>query len=263
MLRFDAHIGWLYTDLPFEERFAAVAKAGFKAIENPNLYDYSTEQLSEWLGKYDLKLISTATPTGDPTKGDRGLACRPERVGEFRDGVGKAIEFAQTFDCKILHAMAGLKAPDADLEAYHKTYIDNLRFTGRACAENGIKVILEPISAYSVPDFYLNSPNMAVQAINDSGDDNLFLLFDYFHAQCSQGNLVQFVRDHLDLIGHIQVADAPGRNEPGSGEINYEYVLSDLDDLGYKGWIGCEYKPSTDTTTSLRWLDPASGKFNF
>ena len=263
MLRFDAHIGWLYTELPFEDRFAAAAKAGFKAVEHPNLYGYSTEQLSEWLGKNDLKLISTATPTGDPAKGDRGLACRPERIGEFRDGVGKAIEFALTLNCNILHAMAGLKAPDADLERYHTTYIDNLHFTGRACAEKGIKVIIEPISAYSVPDFYLNSPNIAVQAIEDSGDDNVFLLFDYYHAQCAQGNLVQFVRDYLDLIGHIQIADAPGRNEPGSGEINYNYVLSNLDELGYNGWVGCEYRPAIDTESSLQWLDPTSGKYHF
>ena len=104
---------------------------------------------------------------------------------------------------------------------------------------------------------------MAVQAIRDSGDDNVFLLFDYYHAQCGQGNLVQFVRDHLDLIGHIQIADAPGRNEPGSGEINYNYVLSKLDELGYNGWVGCEYKPSSDTKSSLRWLDPVTGKFQF
>lgn len=263
MLRFDAHIGWLFTELPFEERFAAAAKAGFKAVENPNLYQYSTDQLSQWLGENNLKLISTATPTGDPEKGDRGLACRPERIQEFRDGVGKAIEFAQALDCKILHAMAGLIAPDADLEAYHKTYIDNLRYTGRACAEKNIKVILEPISTYSVPDFYLTSPNMAVQAINDSGDDNLYLLLDYFHAQCAQGNLVQFVRDNINLIGHIQIADAPNRNEPGTGEVNYEYVLSELDALDYQGWVGCEYRPSKDTADSLRWLNPSTGQFNF
>ncbi len=263
MLKFDAHIGWLFTELPFEDRFAAAAKAGFKAVENPNLFAYSTQQLADWLGKNNLVLVQTATPTGDAQKGDRGLACRPERISEFRDGVGKAIEFAQALDFKILHVMAGLKAPDADLDTYYKTYIDNLRFSGRACAEKGIKVILEPISKFSVPDFYLNTPNMAVQAIEDSGDDNIYLLFDYYHAQCAQGNLVQFVRDHLELIGHIQIADTPGRNEPGSGEINYNYVLSELDKLGYNGWVGCEYKPATDTNSSLRWLDPVSGKFQF
>ncbi|MEL0107432.1 MAG: TIM barrel protein [Rhodospirillaceae bacterium] len=262
MLRFDAHIGWLFTELPFEERFSAAAKVGFEAIENPNLFGYPVEQLQNWLGENELMFVQTATPTGNPENGDRGLACRPERVTEFREGVERAIELAQALNIKILHAMAGLTAENADPGQYYETYIENLRYTGRACAKHGIKVIIEPISHYSVPGFYLNSPNMAVQAIRDSGDDNVYLLFDYYHAQCAQGNLVEFVKNHIDLIGHIQLADAPNRNEPGTGEINYRYVLSELDKLSYNGWVGCEYKPSQDTISSLKWLDPAMGQLN-
>ncbi|MEX2450210.1 MAG: TIM barrel protein [Rhodospirillales bacterium] len=261
MLRFDAHIGWLFTELPFEDRFAAAAKAGFKAVEHPNLYAYPAHQIADYLNRNDLEFIQTSTPTGDPAKGDRGLACRPERRDEFRDGVGIAIDYAQIIGCKILHAMAGLKAPDADLESYYGTYIENLRFAGRACAEKGIKVIIEPTGNYYVPNFYLNTPDMAVRALEDIDDDNVFLLFDCYHAQCSQGNLVEFIRTHIGRIAHIQIADAPARNEPGSGEINYNYVLKNIKELGYKGWIGCEYKPTGTTESSLRWLDPATGTF--
>ncbi|MEQ8195335.1 MAG: TIM barrel protein [Rhodospirillales bacterium] len=261
MLHFDAHIGWLFTELPFEERFAAAAEAGFKAVEHPNLYDYSAHRIADYLKDNGLAFVQTSTPTGDSKKGDRGLACRPERREEFRDGVGAAIEYAEIIECKILHVMAGLKAPDADLNAYNDTYVDNVRFAGRTCAEKGIKVIIEPTSDYYVPGFYLNTPNMAARALEDIDDENVFLLFDCYHAQCSQGNLVDFIRKHVKKIAHIQIADAPERNEPGSGEINYNYVLKTLDDLHYNGWIGCEYRPSENTEQSLRWLDPKTGKF--
>ena len=193
-------------------------------------------------------------PAGDWDKGERGIACLPGREGEFQDGVGQAISYARALGCGQVNCLVGITPPDAPAGAVRKTLVDNLRFAARELERAGIKLLVEPINAYDIPGFHLTRSGETLAVFDEIGERNLWLQYDIYHMQRSEGELAATMARHLKRIAHVQLADNPGRNEPGTGEINYDFLFRRLDELGYDGWIGCEYKPRTNTLDGLGWL---------
>jgi len=254
MPRFAANLTMLFTELPFLDRFEAAAKAGFKAVEFLFPYPYSTADLKARLDANGLTLVLHNLPAGNWDAGERGIACLPERAGEFRDGVAKAIEYGGALGVPQMNCLAG-KAPAGVADAVlRETFVGNLRYAAAELKKAGLKLLMEPINTYDIPGFYLNRTAQAIALIDEVGSDNLFVQYDIYHAQRMEGELVATMQKHLSRIAHIQLADNPGRNEPGTGEIHYGNVFKALDRMGYAGWIGCEYKPATTTEAGLGWL---------
>ena len=193
-------------------------------------------------------------PAGDWQAGERGIACLPDRKEEFRDGVGLAIDYAKTLDCPRLNTLAGIAPEGVDPDDLTQVMVDNLRFAAAACAAQGITLLIEPINTTDIPGFFLCHTEQAVNIIGAVGADNLKLQYDIYHMQIMEGNLVRTIEAHLDLIGHLQLADNPGRHEPGSGDIHFPFLFRRIDELGYAGWIGCDYEPAADTRAGLKWM---------
>ena len=254
MPKLCANLTLLFNEYPFLERFAAAAKAGFKGVEYLFPYDHPKEQLAEQLAKHGLVQVLHNLPAGDWAKGERGIACHPARVGEFQDGVGKAIEYAQALGCKQLNCLAGL-CPDAPEERQRAAFVANLKFAALKLKEAGVKLLIEPINTIDIPGFYLTRSKQALDIIAEVGSDNLFLQYDIYHMQVMEGDLARTIEKNLALIPHMQLADNPGRNEPGTGEINYDFLFAHIDRIGYRGWIGCEYKPRSTTEAGLGWAN--------
>ena len=247
-----ANLTLLFNEYPFMERFAAAAKAGFKGVEYLFPYDYSKEALAEALAKHKLVQVLHNLPAGNWASGERGIACHPSRVGEFQDGVGLAIAYARALGCKQLNCLAGI-CPDAPEDRQRAAFVANLKFAALKLKEAGIKLLIEPINTIDIPGFYLTGSKQAVEIITEVGSDNLFLQYDIYHMQVMEGDLARTIESRLPVIAHMQLADNPGRNEPGTGEINYPFLLAHIDRIGYQGWIGCEYKPRAATEAGLGW----------
>ncbi|MEO8410522.1 MAG: hydroxypyruvate isomerase [Propionivibrio sp.] len=254
MPKFAANLTMLYNQVDFLERFEAAAASGFKGVEYLFPYAFDKEQLAEKLSQFGLTQVLHNLPAGDWAAGERGIACHPGRVGEFQEGVGKAIEYAKALGCKQLNCLAGIPPAGVDPEALRATLVDNLKFAGDRLKQAGIRFLVEPINTFDMPGFYLNHTQQALDLIDATGSDNIYLQYDIYHMQRMEGELANTMRAHLARISHIQLADNPGRNEPGTGEINYPYLFDSLDQQGYAGWIGCEYKPRADTAGGLGWL---------
>jgi hydroxypyruvate isomerase len=252
MPKLCANLTLLFNEYPFIDRFAAAAKAGFKVVEYLFPYDFQKEQLREQLEKHGLVQVLHNLPAGDWAKGERGIACHPARVGEFQDSVGKAIDYAQALGCKQLNCLAGI-CPDAPDDRQRAAFVANLKFAALKLKEVGIKLLIEPINTIDIPGFYLTRSQQALEIIDEVGSDNLFLQYDIYHMQVMEGDLARTIEENLTRIPHMQLADNPGRNEPGTGEINYDFLLAHIDRIGYGGWIGCEYKPKTTTEAGLGW----------
>jgi hydroxypyruvate isomerase len=260
MPKFAANLTMLFNELDFLDRFDAASKAGFKAVEYLFPYAYDRNLLADKLASAGLKQVLFNLPAGDWTGGERGIACLPDRAGEFRDGVGKAIEYAKALGCTQLNCLAGVRRPDADPRRVYGTFVDNLRFAAGALESAGIRLLIEPINTRDIPGFYLRHSQQALDIIAEVGSANLYLQYDVYHMQVMEGDLVPTMERNLARIAHIQIADTPGRNEPGTGEINYPFVLARLDAMGYRGWIGCEYKPKAGTVAGLGWFAPYAAK---
>lgn len=256
MPKFAANLTMLFTEVPFLDRFEAAAKAGFDAVEYLFPYDFPTDRLVEALRSQGLKQVLHNLPGGNWADGERGIACLPDRVGEFRDGVGRAIEHATALGCPRVNCLAGIAPEGASAAALRDTFAANLDFAAKALGNAGIKLLIEPINTRDIPGFYLNRSSQAAELITDIGSDNIALQYDVYHMQIMEGDLTPTIERLQPHIAHIQIADTPGRGEPGTGEINYPFVLGALDRLGYDGWIGCEYKPRTTTAEGLGWLAP-------
>ncbi len=254
MPRFCANLSMLYTEHEFLDRFAAAAKDGFKGIEYHFPYAYPKDQILEKLKAHRQVQVLFNLPPGNWEKGERGLACLPGRVGEFQEGVGKALDYARTLGCRQLNCLAGIVPADARSDSVHQTFIDNLKFAAQAAAAEKVRLLVEPINQYDMPGFYLCGVGMARWIIDEVGSNNLFIQYDLYHQQRSEGELVANFQRHQDHIKHIQLADNPGRHEPGTGEINYPYVFTEIDVAGYEGWVGCEYKPKGKTSDGLGWI---------
>jgi len=253
MPKFAANLTMLFNEVDFLDRFDAAAKAGFRGVEYLFPYAYDKNQLAEKLKTLKLTQVLHNLPAGDWAGGERGIACMPARVGEFQDGVGKAIEYATALGCKQINCLAGIAPADAAPDALRKTFVANLQFAAGKLKTAGIKLLIEPINTFDIPGFYLSRTAQALEIMNDVGPDNLFLQYDVYHMQRMEGELAASLKRNLSRIRHIQVADNPGRNEPGTGEINYSFLFKHIDQIGYDGWIGCEYKPATTTTAGLGW----------
>jgi hydroxypyruvate isomerase len=193
-------------------------------------------------------------PPGDWAKGDRGLGCDPARVGEFQDGVGRALEYARELGARQLHAMAGVRPPGVPEERLRETYVANLRFAGAKLAERGIGLLVEAINTRDIPNYYVSTSRQAIAILDEAAVPTARFQYDVYHLQIMEGDLAPTLERLLPRIGHVQIADTPGRHEPGTGEINYRFLLRHLDRIGYAGWIGCEYRPLTTTEAGLGWL---------
>lgn len=255
MPRFAANLSMLFTELPFMERFGAAAAAGFKGVEYLFPYAFAKADLAAELARHGLVQVLHNLPAGNWEAGERGIACHPERVAEFREGVARAIDYATALGCTQLNCLAGIAPASVPAEVLRETFVANLRFAAAQLEEAGIRLLIEPINTYDIPGFYLNRTAQAAEILDEVGSDNLFIQYDIYHAQRMEGELAATVAKHLPRIAHIQLADNPGRHEPGSGEIHYPWLLRHIDGLGYPGWIGCEYKPATTTTEGLGWLE--------
>jgi hydroxypyruvate isomerase len=254
MPRFAANLTKLFTELPYLERFAAARAAGFTAVEYLFPYEYPREDLAACLREQRLKQVLHNLPAGDWAAGERGIACHPNRVDEFRTGVERAIRYANALDCPQVNCLAGKLPPGVSRDVAHATFVANLRHAAAVLGDAGVRLLIEPINRYDIPGFFLTGTDQAIAILDEVGSDNLFLQYDLYHAQRSEGELAATLQRHLPRIGHIQVADNPGRNEPGTGEIHYPFLFRHLDALGWKGWIGCEYKPRTTTEEGLGWM---------
>jgi len=253
MINLAANLTMLWNELDFLDRFDAAAKAGFTAVEYLFPYPYPKEQLVERLARNRLTQVLHNLPVGDWAAGDRGNACDPARVNEFQDGVGKAIDYAKALGCKQLNCLAGIAPKDADPEKIRATFVANLRFAAEKLGAAGIRLLIEPINTFDIPRFYLCRTQQALDIIRDTDVSNLYLQYDIYHMQRMEGELAGTIHANLSAIGHVQLADNPGRNEPGTGEINYRFLFGFLDSIGYNGWVGCEYKPKGKTDEGLSW----------
>jgi hydroxypyruvate isomerase len=254
-MKFSANLGMLFAEVPFLERFARARAAGFEGVEYPSPYAFAPAQLAELLRVHELDQVLLNLPCGDFAKGERGIACQPERRGEFRDGVGLGIEYARALGCRSLNCLAG-PAPGIAHEVASDTFVENLRFAAAALGDAGIRLLIEPINGRDMPGFHLQTSAQALSVIHAVGSNNLWLQYDVYHMQVMEGDLARGIERCLPHIAHIQIADNPGRHEPGTGEINYAFLLPHIDGLGYTGWIGCEYLPAAGTEQGLGWLLP-------
>ena len=253
MTKLAANLTMLYNEVDFLDRFEAAAKSGFAAVEYLFPYAYPKEQLAELLSRHRLVQVLHNLPAGDWAGGERGIACHPDRIGEFQDGVGTAIAYAQALGCTQVNCLAGIAPPGVDPQKVRATFVDNLRFAADPLGAAGIKLLIEPINIYDIPGFYLSRTQQALDVIRATGSPNVFVQYDVYHMQRMEGELANTIKAHLPQIAHVQIADNPGRNEPGTGEINYRFLLGFLDAIGYDGWIGCEYKPKGKTVNGLGW----------
>jgi len=256
MPKFCANLTMLWNELEFMDRFGAAAKAGFRGVEYLFPYAYDKGQLVEQLQKHKLTQVLHNLPAGDWSKGERGIGCHPDRIGEFQDSVAKAIEYATALGCKQLNCLAGIPPAGVKPEKLRETFVSNLKFAAGKLKAAGIRLLAEPINTRDMPGFYLNYSRQALDIIREVGSDNLFLQYDIYHMQIMEGDLARTMEENLKLIPHMQLADNPGRNEPGTGEINYGFLFQHMDRIGYSGWIGCEYKPKTSTQEGLGWVKP-------
>ena len=260
MPKFAANLTMLFNEVDFLDRFAAAAAAGFKGVEYLFPYPYPKEALAEKLAQHGLAQVLHNLPAGDWARGERGIACIPGREEEFRQGVPTAISYAKALGCGQLNCLVGIAPKDADDKLVRSTLIANLRYASKALGDAGIKLLVEPCNSYDIPGFYLTGSRQTLALLDEAGDSNLWLQYDIYHMQRMEGELAATLQALLPRIAHVQIADNPGRNEPGTGEIDYDYLFRKLDEIGYGGWVGCEYKPRTTTKEGLVWLARASGR---
>jgi hydroxypyruvate isomerase len=255
MPKFAANLSMMFTELPFVDRFEAAARAGFEAVEFLFPYEYAPQAIAAKLKGHALRNVLFNMPPGDWTAGERGLACLPGRETEFRAGVATALRYARAFGTRRLHAMAGLLSHETERARQRTTYVANLRYAAAESAKHGITVLIEPINTRDIPGYFLNTQADAHRICEEVGALNLKVQMDIYHLQIVEGDIATKLRKYLPRVGHIQIAGVPGRNEPDSGEINYPYLFRLIDELGYEGWIGCEYRPASGTVDGLGWME--------
>ena len=253
MPKFSADLTMMFNEVDFLDRFRAAADAGFKGVEFQSAEGHSTEVIQQRLEEAGVKLVklSFSSETSDAAKD--GVAILPGREPEFRKCLQSAIEATFTLGCPSIFNLAGVRPPGVTRDACLKTYVENLRWATGALAEFGLRLLIEPINQHGVPGYFLSRTEEALEVIDRVEADNLLLLYDIYHAQIAEGNLAQTLREHIDRIGHIHIAGVPGRHEPDFGEIKYPYLFELLDELGYDGWVGAEYRPRAGTVQGLGW----------
>ena len=256
MPNFAANLTMMFNEVDFMDRFAAAAAAGFKGVEYLFPYDWAAADLRSRLEEHGLTQVLHNLPAGDWGAGDRGLACDAGRVDEFKAGIDKALEYATALGCTQLNCLAGIVPDGVDVSTAHDTFLENLGYAAPILKSASLRLLIEPINTRDIPGFFLNGTAQAAQILDEVGSDNLFIQHDLYHMQVMEGDLAPTLDAHIGRISHIQLADTPGRHEPGTGEINYPFLFDHLDTLGYDRWIGCEYKPQATTEAGLGWIKP-------
>ena len=256
MPRFAANLSMMFNEVPFLDRFALAAKAGFKGVEFLFPYEHPAAEIAARLKDNGLQQVLFNAPAGDFAKGERGMAAIPGKQAAFRESIKLALEYATTLACPRLHIMAGLKPEGVAHDTLTAVYGASLAYAAEECTKVGVKPIIEPINHRDIPGFFLNTTDQAAAIIAAVGPEKLGMQFDLYHCQITEGDVVKRVEKHLPLIAHMQVADTPGRHEPGTGEVNWPFVFKTIDALGFRGWIGCEYRPAGETLAGLSWFAP-------
>lgn len=254
MPRYAANLTMLFGEVGFLDRFQAAARAGFTGVEYLFPYDYDARELRTRLESHGLTQVLHNLPAGDWAAGERGIACHPSRTAEFAAGVDRALEYATALGCSQVNCLAGIVPPATSTEEARATFVRNLQMAAPKLAAAGIRLLIEPINTRDIPGFFLNRTAQALEIIEAVGSGNLFIQYDVYHMQIMEGDLATTLERRLPSIGHIQIADAPLRHEPGTGEINYDFLLGHLDRLGYAGWVGLEYRPAGRTEEGLVWM---------
>ncbi len=255
MTLFAANLSFLFTELPFLDRFEAAAKAGFNAVEFLFPYDFPAEEIAALLKQHQLQNVLFNMPPGNWSAGERGIAILPRRENEFAEGVASAIEYAQAFNCPRIHVLAGILPAGSDKNVLRKTYVSNLQYAATELAKHQFTLMIEPINTHDMPGYFLNTQAEAFAICQEVGTPNIKMQMDMYHMQMMGEELEANIRRYLPHVGHIQIANVPGRHEPDSGEINYPQLFKLLDELKYQCWIGCEYKPKTTTIEGLGWFE--------
>ncbi len=252
---FSANLSYLWTELPFLERFAAAAAAGFEAVEFHFPYAFDAHEIAAAARDAGVRVVLFNLPAGAWAAGERGIAALPDRVAEFHEGVERAIDYARALDCPRLNVLAGIAPVGAAAGWLRDILVGNLVHAAERAAPHGLRILMEPLNTVDTPGFFVSRTAQAREIVNATGREDVFIQYDLYHAQVMEGDLARTLAAHLPRIGHIQLADNPGRHEPGTGEINFPFLFAQLDALGYGGWVGCEYKPSTAATAaSLGWM---------
>ncbi len=254
MLRFGANIGMLFAEYPFLERFDRAAAAGFRAVEFPQPYEEDVGAIQTALTQSGVQLVQFNTPWGDSTARERGMANDPRRGEEFRRGVARALEIAERVHCPRILCHVGIKRPDIPIETQWATIIENLRYAAEEAVATGVRILVEPLNTFDVPEYLLTTMARAVRLLEEVEHDNVRILCDVYHMQRVEGNLTETILANLGRIEHFEIADSPGRHQPGTGEIHYPFLLNAIDQAGFKGWLCPEYRPLGGTEASLGWL---------
>lgn len=256
MPKLAANLSMLFTGEPFAARFGHAASAGFRGVEYLFPYDFPADRVSGWLQEAGVEQVLFNLPAGDWEAGERGIGCHPDRMSEFRDGVARAVEYARALGCSRVNCLAGVVPQGVAPETAWETLVDNLRYASTELGQAGIRLMIEPVNTRDVPGFFICHTEQAKSLIDQVGTGNLWLQYDVYHMQIMEGDLARGLEASLPVLGHVQIADNPGRHEPGSGEINFPFLLRRLDEAGYQGWVGCEYRPAGDTLAGLDWARP-------
>jgi hydroxypyruvate isomerase len=256
MPKLAANLSTLFKELPFLDRFAAAAKSGFHAVEYQYPYEWPAGEIASRAQSAGVEVVLHNMPRGDPALGEHGTACLPGREQRFREDLERAVDYARSVQCKQLHCMAGVAPPGVERARLHATYVANLKHAAGRLRAEGMRLLIEPLSAKTVAGCFLTGSTQAARVLEEVGADNAFIQYDLFHMQLMEGNLSETIERLLNRIGHIQLADVPARHEPGTGELNFDFLLKHIDRLGYSGWIGCEYNPAGDTVEGLKWAKP-------
>lgn len=255
MLRFSANLNFLFSEVSFMERFAAAREAGFSFVEFMFPYDFDQDEIQKQLKENDLKLVLFNLPAGNWSEGDRGIAADPKRVEEFRAGVAQAVEAAKKLNVNRINCLVGIAPENESESVLWNTVTENVGLAADELGKNNINLMVEAINILDVPGFYLNTTDKVIKLINELRKPNIYLQYDVYHAEREGEDHDAVLDNYLGRIGHIQIADNPGRNQPGTGSVNFNHLLNSIDRLGYSGFIGMEYKPTPDTVSSLSWLE--------
>ncbi len=256
MPRFSANLTLMFGEVPFLERVGAAARAGFRAVEFISPYAHPPPLLAGLLREHALEVSVFNMPPGNWEAGDRGLACDPARAREFRDGLAPAVEYALALGCPQVHCMAGIRPPGVPEDVLRETYLSNLRFAGTELARHGLRLLVEAINTRDMPGYWLETSRQAFELMDAAAVPNLYFQYDVYHMQIMEGDVAATVERNVGRIGHVQIADVPGRHEPGTGTIDFPSLFRHLDHVGYAGWVGCEYRPLGATDAGLGWARP-------
>lgn len=254
MPRFAANLSMMFNEHPFLDRFAAAAAAGFKGVEFLFPYDLPAAEIRRRLDDNGLSQVLFNAPPGDWAAGERGTASLAGRQDEFRDGIRRALDYAGTLGSPLVHVMAGIPPTTLRPGVAQALYVANLAWAAEQAHAQGVTLVLEPINHRDMPGFLLNTVEQGAAIVEALGRDRVGLQFDVYHCQITQGDVTTRMAALMPAIAHMQIADVPGRHEPGTGEIGWDFVFAAMDRLGYRGWVGCEYRPAGDTVAGLGWM---------